>query len=414
MPPPKGPMDIPPTAIAALASLRSRFEYLLPPGTEFGIGVKQTGGEFLDQLALTVFLPEKLPIDQIVPEQVIPPVWNEKGVEFVTDVVQSNPKPIALVNDSSFYSSLVGGIEIGCVEQIDAGTFQPHQGSIGCVVQRRSDGRRQLLTVNHVAPLLHYDGSQVEISQPAPRIVGGNIVHTPVIGKVVKSDLGWDCSVIELNGARGNPLPNVKEIGPVRGSASFQLWGVAKKRGRTTGLTAGVVTAVIPDAAFGITRIRAATFPFGGIYCDRGDSGSVVLNGTNEVIGLLAEMDGDTYDAAGQMVSSEGVAKPIQAVLDALEVEIAVTPPVVTLVQPDTAVGVLANGGWTQLDGWGFDAGSHVTFGGVAALSVTPASPRRLIVTPPVQFLPGVATDVIVTNGLGEQSLMNPSARFTY
>jgi hypothetical protein len=30
------------------------------------------------------------------------------------------------------------------------------------------------------------------------------------------------------------------------------------------------------------------------------------------------------------------------------------------------------------------------------------------------QFLPGVAVDVIVTNGLGEQSLPSPSARFTY
>ncbi len=86
----------------------------------------------------------------------------------------------------------------------------------------------------------------------------------------------------------------------------------------------------------------------------------------------------------------------------------------VTSVTPNTAFGVLTNGGWTQVDGKGFDAGVQVTFGGVSALTVTPVSPHRLILTPPPQFLPGVAVDVVVTNSFGEKSLTNPAAKFTY
>jgi hypothetical protein len=402
LPPPQGPIDIPPEALSALASLRSRFEHRLPPGASFGIGVKQTGGQFEDQLAIVVYVPEKFPVDQLLPDQVIPAVWNDQGADFVTDVVQSNPSRAALVNDTSFSSPLLGGIEIGWSEPIGVGLVTVHRGTLGCIVQRRSDGARQFLTANHVAPL------NTDVSQPAP---GG--FNSSVIGTVFSADVDWDCSAIAPNGTRGTPSPTVKELGAVHGSATAQLWSVANKRGRTTGLTTGVVTAFVYDAALSITRVRLATFPFGGLYCWDGDSGSAILNGNNEVIGLLLEKDNETQDAGGTPLSSEGLAAPIQAVLDALDVEIGVSPPVVTQVQPDTALAVPAAGGFVQLDGLGFDAGSRVAFGGVAALSVVPASPTRLIVTPPL-VAPGVTADVIVTNGLGEQSLASPSARFTF
>jgi hypothetical protein len=406
MSPPGMPIEIPPTAFTALASLRQTFGDALPAGTDFGIGMKQVAGEFQQQLALIVFVPEKLPPDSLPPGQVIPAIWTdpETGTQFVTDVVQSRPTPIGLINDSSFHAALVGGIEIGWSEPLGGGLVTVHNGTIGCIVQRRSDGQRQLLTANHVAALA------VDVSQPAP---GGP--QSSVVGTVTNADVGWDCSAIDLNATRGAPLPIIQDLGAVMGSGTAQLWDGANKRGRTTGATTGVVVGIVLDAASAVRRIRLATFPFGGLYCWFGDSGSSVLNGNGEVIGLLLEMDEFQTDPNGTPVptTSIGLAAPIQAVVDALDVEIGVSPPFVSAVQPDTAAGVLANGGTTQLDGLGFDAGSTVTFGGTPAISVVPASPRRLIVMPPPSLVLG-SVDVIVTNSLGEGSFPSPTARFTY
>jgi hypothetical protein len=408
VPPPEKPLDIPPEAFAALASLREVFQELLPEGADFGIGLKQTGGDFLDQLALIVFVPEKLPVDSVPPGQLIPSVWEEEGIKLLTDVVQSNPILIALLNDTGFYNPLRGGIEIGTFDLI-AGLAHMHTGTLGCVIQRRSDGSRLLLTCAHVAAAAH------DVSQPQQGSLGSSVIGT-VVQAIPHDAPPWtDCAAVEPNGTRGAPQPTVRDIGPVKGSAAIKAWDVAKKRGRTTGFTTGVVVAVVPDTStFAIDRMLISTFPPGGLYCFRGDSGSAVLNANDEVVGLLFAMDDDRYDANNQPIASTGWARAIQLVLDGLDVEVAVSPPVVTQVQPNTALGVLANGGWTQLDGWGFDAGSQVSFGGLSALSIVPASPRRLIVTPPVQFIPGQEVDVLVTNGLGEQSLPSIEARFTY
>jgi hypothetical protein len=100
------------------------------PGADgVGIGVKRTAGEFLDHIALTVFVPEKLPADEVPPDRRIPPTWDAQGIEFRTDVVQSKPTPIALVNDTSFHPTLQGGIEIGSREQVDAVAVRDHEGS---------------------------------------------------------------------------------------------------------------------------------------------------------------------------------------------------------------------------------------------------------------------------------------------
>jgi hypothetical protein len=186
-----------------------------------------------------------------------------------------------------------------------------------------------------------------------------------------------------------------------------------KKRGRTTGLTFGVLVAVVLDnAQYNVIRLVIAG-EVDALFCWEGDSGSAVLNVENEVIGLLYAMDLEQVDANGNPTAAHGSARPIDTVRDALDIEIAVSPPVITQISPNTAAGVLANGGWTQIDGWGFDASSTVTFGGVDAITVTFASPRRLIVVPPVLAI-SAQVDVLVTNSLGEQSLPSPGAVFTY
>ena len=402
---PTAPIDVPNDALAALESFRSAWADKLPPQAQFGVGFKQSAGDVLDQIALIVYVPDKIALDQLPPDQVIPSTWQDGVIQFPTDVVRSNPVPIALLNDDAFYSVVLGGIEIGWQETISPILATVHRGTLGCIVQRRSDGARQYLTAAHVTPTMGMD-----VPQGAP-----GAPQSSIIGSVTTLGAPWDCAAIEPNGSRGEPLLSVQDIGTVAGSAAFQLWSVGNKRGRTTGLTTGVVIAYVPDpTGIGFERIRISTFPFGGLYAFSGDSGSAILDANNNVIGLLVEIDEFDTDANGNPLPnrSVGIAIPIQRVLDALQVEVA-TPPTVRSVNPNTGVGVLANGGSTQIDGSGFDAGSGVTFSGVSALTVTPASPLRLIVTPPIQP-PGIAGDVIVTNSHGESSVSNPQAQFSY
>ncbi|MFF4602782.1 hypothetical protein ACFY12_08520 [Streptomyces sp. NPDC001339] len=417
MPLPEEPVQVPPEALALLASLRAEFEGQLPKGTRFGVGAKQTGGEFTPELALIVYVPQKLPVNRLRPGQLIPEVWRSGDVELKTDVVESNPVPIAgIVNDNNFYKPLLGGIEIQTIEIGDDGLATLHTGTLGCIVQRRSDGARGGLTCEHVAPM------GLDVWQPRQGL-GSGAFQASIVGKSVKAIPasgipGLDCAMIELNGSRGEPVARIQDIGPVEGStAELSLFQPVKKRGRTTGLTTGQIVGLVPGSnPFEVSWIVCGTDPPGGLFCWHGDSGSVVLNVRHEVLGLLGFMDPAFTGPDGTPSVSIGWAKAITPILDAsaLDIEIAVSPPKVERVQPETALGVLSQGGFTQIDGWGFDAGSQVSFGGVLALNVIPASPRRLIVTPPVQFIPGQTVDVIVMNSLGEESLPAPGARFTY
>src|SRR5262245_56356045 len=103
--PPEEPVDIPDEAFAALQELRCAIEPLIPQDLQFAIGIKQVGGEFQDDLALVVLIPDKLPLEQVPPEQLIPTEFGG----FPTDVVQFRPEEIL---DNTPHDPLLGGIQI--------------------------------------------------------------------------------------------------------------------------------------------------------------------------------------------------------------------------------------------------------------------------------------------------------------
>ena len=72
MAPPREPVDIPDEAFTPLQGLRDAIVDAIPQQLDFAIGIKQVGGEHQDDLALIVLVPEKLPRDQVPPEQLIP------------------------------------------------------------------------------------------------------------------------------------------------------------------------------------------------------------------------------------------------------------------------------------------------------------------------------------------------------
>ncbi|MFI1417531.1 IPT/TIG domain-containing protein [Streptomyces sp. NPDC020731] len=396
---PGEPVAVPSDASDALDSLRAAYAGALPAEAEFGIGLKRIGDTYVEELALIVYIPDKLPPTRLPAEAAIPPTWEG----YATDVVESRPEPLALLNDTSFSDAPRGGVTIGWEDP-----FQVHIGTLGCVAQRRSDGARRLLTANHVTP-----APGIGVFQPHP-----TAPQSKLVGTVELQGTDWDCALLEPDPGRATPDCSVLDIGALTGSSTAQpddhLFKAVRKRGRATGFTSGVVVARMNPGQVGTERLRVDTFPFGGLFLWHGDSGSVLVDASDQVIGLLVQGDEMLPDSTStNPTAAVGLALPIVPVLDELSIEIGVDPPVVSGINPDSALGVLANGGKAVIRGFGFDAASTVTFNGIDALSVVPASPHLLVVVPPVLPVLG-SVPVVVTNGFGQQSLPGSPATFTY
>lgn len=397
---PGEPLVIPTDAYEALEGLKDTYARVQPTEVTFGVGLKQIGRTYVEEVALIVYVPEKRPEARLAPEVAIPRTWEG----YATDVVESNPEPVALVNDSAFFNAPRGGVSIGWEDP-----FQVHIGTLGCVAQRRSDGARRLLTADHVTPALGSD-----MFQPQP-----GAAQSKLLGTVEAQGTDWDCAILTPDPGRGTPDCSVLDIGALPGSSTAppgdHVWKAVRKRGRATGLTSGVVVAHMSPGQVGIERLRVDTFPFGGLFLWHGDSGSVLVNADDEVIGLIVQGDAmQPSTTSTNPTAAIGLALPIAPVLNELSIEIGVNPPVINGINPNTALGVLANGGKATITGRGFDASTTVTFNGVGALSVVPASPHSLVVIPPVLGLLGTTVPVVVTNAFGEQSPPGPQATFTY
>jgi hypothetical protein len=312
--PPTEPVDIPDEAFVALQGLRDAIVDIVPQELDFAIGIKQIDGEFQDDLALVVLIPDKLPREEVPPEQLIP---GEFG-GFLTDVVEFRPEETA---DVSPHNPLVGGIQISrpAFFDPDAGGFRVRPGTLGAMARNRSDGARLMLTASHVLP-----DAGVDVHQPGDLTTGHRVVGTADRGVTTSNWL--DCAVARV-AANVATSAEVADVGAVAGTALVRLWEPVTKRGASTDLTSGLVVAVVPDLSQGtLIGMIIDTFPFGGLFCWRGDSGSVVLNAANEIVGLLFAMTDNQTDDNGTPLSARGLASTIDSVTDALLIDIEVGP----------------------------------------------------------------------------------------
>jgi hypothetical protein len=132
-----------------------------------------------------------------------------------------------------------------------------------------------------------------------------------------------DCAVIDLNGTRGTQSA-IQDIEPVQGVSTQlpDLGEVVKKRGAATLLTHGFVVRLWSSSsvpAYDQIEISGGV-PFVTLFAGKGDSGSVVLNASNQVIGLLFAIPNEDL---GPGLGSQGMAMPIHNVQEALQVDIA-------------------------------------------------------------------------------------------
>jgi hypothetical protein len=267
-------------------------ELLKRPGVHgVSISPKIVDGESTGELAITIHVSKKLPLDSIPANQ---RVAKEIG-GFVTDVVEhEQPAPHV---DGNKYRPLQAGCQI---------QFSNWFGTLGAFVTSNNDSPEGtlLLTNRHVLP------SGGDVFQPDNG--KGNKVGTVTRG-VLSSDVDGAVAQI-VDTSVSNTIIGVGVINGTRNLTVADIGLNVRKRGRTTELTSGGVISIAYSGtrtdgwAFrNQIRIDGGTTPFS----QPGDSGSSVVDANCRVVGLL-------WGGGGNF----GVASPIAAVQSQLSVTV--------------------------------------------------------------------------------------------
>lgn len=308
-----------------------------------GVGYKQVDGRPTPEIGVIVLVRRKTPLAGLAPGAAVP-----RQVDgLATDVVEVGELR-AFQGHTGRWRPAPGGVSIGHY-RITAGT-------LGCRVRDRRTGRTLILSNNHVLansneaaigdPILQpgpADGGTVDsdtiavlerfvpiqytVSNPTCSIASGvaallnNLARTAGSTHRLLAYRENALAVNQVDAAVARPLrpedlsDDIYEIGPFGGVAPASLSMAVRKSGRTTGLTTGVITVIAATVSVSYGSGRTATFEnqlVAGPISQGGDSGSLVLDAaTPRAVGLLF---------AGSAQST--IFSPIQAVLDALEVDL--------------------------------------------------------------------------------------------
>ena len=301
--------------------------------TGVDIGYKYVKGKKTDELAIRVYVEQKkdVPKSEMIPKTINGVKTDVIQRKFVLHPLKVKLTDIAVMADTGRYDPLKGGISIGPCRAIGGYIFA---GTLGAIVIDNSTGKEMLLSNFHV--MCVDDTWTVGNTMCQPSRIDTGVCPGDVVGTLQRASLGGkvDCAVASHT-ARGYAC-EIVDIGKVAGKATATVGMAVRKRGRTTGLTYGTVDTVdltvnIPygdglgvvtltkQIGIDVDSTKSAKF---GIH---GDSGSVVVDNSRRIVGLYFAGNDEQKDATGKVIQPEGVygvANPIQAVLDALNVRI--------------------------------------------------------------------------------------------
>jgi len=327
-----------------IAAIKAKVEKELlgrPGVTGVGVGYKQVGGRKTDDVAIIVYVSEKKPLPAVAEKDRVPTTIEGVKTDVIERVFELKQRLVRLDDvrpqvDATNYATLHGGISIGpCRSLFISGADVACQGvpaagnyifvgTLGAFVVDNVTNAEMMLSNFHVMALDNNWTAGDTIAQPS-RVDGGNCPGG-VVGTLQRAVLGGqvDCAVASHT---ARPFQcDILDIGDVAGQAAATLGMAVRKRGRTTGLTFGTVSdislSVTIDYCNGLGNVTltnqigidvdtAHSTQFG----DGGDSGSVVVDPSRNVVGLYF---------AGNASGTFGVANPIAAVLAALNVHLCV------------------------------------------------------------------------------------------
>lgn len=280
-----------------------------------GIGFKTTGGMKTDALSIICSVERKEPAAGLLSSEMVPATVD--GIR--TDVVATGRIRALHASQTGTFRPAPGGVSTGHYE-ITAGT-------LGCLV--RKNGELFILSNNHVLANSNYAAIGDSILQPGPYDGGlnpgnkiaelaefipiaysGSSSGCPIANSIAEvcnmfafisgSDTRLQAVTVQAaqnlaDAALARPLhPSLLQndilgIGPIAGTAEATLGMAVKKSGRTTGLTTGEIRqiAVTVNVKYGERVAQFRDQLIASPMSQGGDSGSAVLDSSNNLVGLL-------------------------------------------------------------------------------------------------------------------------------
>lgn len=332
------------------AKERVEDELLQLPGVRgVDINEKTVGGKPTGELSIVVYVEEKKPKSDLDDDEVIPEEIEGIPTDVQEEKIELQPASLGLDRyvavtdlepqiDTAQYTPLRGGISMGPCRSVyleppdvpEPGNYI-FTGTFGAVVEDRSTGKRMALTNFHVACVDDTWSAGDVMAQPS-RVDGGSC-PADRFGTLTRAVLSEnvDGAVVAIDSAEDSDC-TIEEIGPVKGIVGASIGMAVRKRGRTTELTYGTVDSTDVTLSIdygdglGVQTLKkqirvvpdTAKNPR---FSDKGDSGSVVVDGNNKVLGLLF---------AGTSSGSATFLNPIQKALDELDVDMCVKSTIIT------------------------------------------------------------------------------------
>ncbi|GDY29491.1 hypothetical protein [Gandjariella thermophila] len=325
------------TVRAAIRPVKKRVEdelLALPGVVAVDIGEQVTGGARTGRAAIVVTVLRKRHELDVPTEHLIPREVAGVPVDVVEDAVvlhralltEGFPPPAA--QGAERHDVVIGGISAGPARSVLLVPPQaPRQGeyvivgTLGALVTDRAGAGDVLaLTTFHVACV--DDAWQVGDEMLHPSRVDGGRCARDVVATLARAALSGSVDAAAVLLRPGRPYrPVITEVGPVAGTANPTLGTLVRKRGRATGLTVARVASL--DATLSVDygdglgvrtlRDQVRVESAGGRFGDYGDSGAVLVDADNRIVGLYF---------AGNGSGSAGYANPIGKVLDQLDVDV--------------------------------------------------------------------------------------------
>ena len=315
-------------------------ELLALPGVQgVDINEKTVKGKGTGELSIVVYVKKKKPKSGLTKAQMIPAEIDGIPTDIQEEEIELQGASLLLTDvepqiDTGTYTPLRGGISMGpcrsvflAPPDVPAPGNYVFTGTFGAVVKDRTTGAAMALTNFHVACI--DDGWSVGDVMAQPSRVDTGSCPSDRFGTLTRAVLSEnvDGAVVKLDSGKSYDC-SIEEIGGVRGTVAASDGMAVRKRGRTTELTYGTVNStdvsVTIDYGDGLgtrtlkKQIRVIPDTSQNArFSDKGDSGSVVVDGNEKVLGLLF---------AGTTSGSATYLNPIQKALDELDVDLCVKP----------------------------------------------------------------------------------------
>jgi len=325
-------------ARAAIRPVKERVEDALiaqPGVVAVDIGHKVSKGVSTGELSIVVYVDRKKPKSALPKDQVIPVEIDGIKTDVKELTIELQPArelaDSSVFVDATVYPTLTGGISMGPVRSIhldppDVTTSGQYvfSGTLGALVRDRASGATMALTNFHVACLNNSWTTGDRMVQPSIPDGGGSAVQFGSLARGSLTDQ-VDAAVITLDAGKAWE-PTIRDIGNVAGPATAIVGEPVRKRGRTTELTFGGIAStdftasVNYGGAIGMRTLKHqlrinTDMTKSPRFSDHGDSGSMVVNASRHVVGLLF---------AGSNDGSMTFANPIATALDTMGVDLMV------------------------------------------------------------------------------------------